>query len=64
MAMGEVRLKVINFGTESFVIQNNDRIAQAMIEKVIPVSFIPTYSKSDLGKTSRGEKGFGSTGVK
>lgn len=59
-----VKLKIINHGHESFIIENGDRVAQAMVEEVIPVDFIIVDKKEDLSKTDRGEGGFGSTGIK
>lgn len=58
---GELKIPVINFGNESFTINNGDRIAQLVIasyERVAPIMV------SDLGETDRGEGGFGHTGVK
>ena len=52
---------MINFGNESFTINNGDRIAQLVIasyERVAPIMV------SDLDETDRGEGGFGHTGVK
>ena len=58
---GELKITVINFGNESFTINNGDRIAQLVIasyERVVPIMV------SDLDETDRGEGGFGHTGVK
>ena len=58
---GELKIPVINFGNESFTINNGDRIAQLVIasyERVVPIMV------SDLDETDRGEGGFGHTGVK
>ena len=58
---GELKIPVINFGNESFTINNGDRIAQLVIasyERVV------TIMVSDLDETDRGEGGFGHTGVK
>ena len=58
---GELQIPVINFGNESFTINNGDRIAQLVIasyERVVPIMV------SDLDETDRGEGGFGHTGVK
>ena len=57
---GELKIPVINFGNESFTINNGDRIAQLVIasyERVVPIMV------SDLDETDRGEGGFGHTGV-
>lgn len=58
---GELKIPVINFGNESFTINNGDRIAQLVIaayERVEPIIV------SVLDETDRGEGGFGHTGVK
>lgn len=58
---GELKIPVINFGNESFTINNGDRIAQLVIasyERVAPIIVI------ELDETDRGEGGFGHTGVK
>ena len=58
---GELKIPVINFGNESFTINNGDRVAQLVIasyERVTPIVV------SELDETDRGEGGFGHTGVK
>lgn len=58
---GELKIPVINFGNESFTINNGDRVAQLVItayERVEPIIV------SVLDETDRGEGGFGHTGVK
>ena len=57
---GEVKVILVNFGKEPFVVQNGDRIAQIVIAPVTQANFV----KADfLDETVRGEGGFGSTGV-
>lgn len=58
---GELKVPMINFGKESFTINNGDRIAQLVIaayEKVEPVLVC------ELEETARGTGGFGHTGVR
>ena len=58
---GELKIPVINFGNESFTINNGDRVAQLVIasyERVTPIIV------TELDETDRGEGGFGHTGVK
>lgn len=58
---GELKIPVINFGNESFTLNNGDRVAQLVIasyERVEPIIV------SELDETDRGEGGFGHTGVK
>lgn len=58
---GIVQVLLINHGTEPFTISHGDRIAQLIIAPVTRA----TYEASDtLNDTTRGEGGFGHTGVK
>ncbi len=57
---GELKIILINLGKEAFVVNNGERIAQIIVSPVTVASFTITDSLSD---TTRGEKGFGSTGV-
>ena len=57
---GEVKVILINLGTEPFTISNGDRIAQMVFRAVARVDF---RAVSDLTDTVRGEGGFGSTGM-
>lgn len=56
---GEVKVIAINHGTEPFVINHGDRIAQMVIAAV--AQLIPVESE-ELDQTDRGTGGFGSTG--
>lgn len=58
---GELKVILINHSDEDFAISKYDRIAQLIIQRVEHASF--TQAWSPLGKTGRGEGGFGSTGV-
>ena len=58
---GELKIPLINFGSDDFTINNGDRVAQLVIaayERVEPVIV------TELDDTDRGEGGFGHTGVK
>jgi dUTP pyrophosphatase len=57
---GELKIILINLGKEAFVVNNGERIAQIIVSPVTVASFTITDSLSD---TTRGDKGFGSTGV-
>ncbi len=57
---GEVQVVMINLGRESFEIKAGMKIAQMLIQPVISVSVVET---AELDDTSRGEGGFGSTGL-
>ena len=58
---GELCVPLINFGSESFEIENGDRIAQLVIAKYEKVEVELT---DELEDTERGEGGFGHTGIK
>jgi dUTP pyrophosphatase len=56
---GEVKVILINFGQEEFVVKRGDRIAQMIIA---PVTHVQLKEVETLTETSRGEGGFGHTG--
>ena len=57
---GEVKVALINWGSEPFTIENGDRIAQLVIAPYERIS----WEKTDtLEETERGAGGFGHTGV-
>jgi dUTP pyrophosphatase len=58
---GVVQVLLINHGPEPFTINHGDRIAQLIIAPVTRATFEPT---EELNDTTRGEGGFGHTGVK
>ena len=57
---GELKIILINLGKEDFVVNNGERIAQIIVCPVTVADFTITDA---LSATTRGEKGFGSTGV-
>ncbi|MCL2349883.1 MAG: dUTP diphosphatase [Defluviitaleaceae bacterium] len=57
---GEVSVLLINLGSEDFVINRGDRIAQMIINKIEQVRFVQVDGLPD---SVRGEGGFGSTGI-
>ena len=56
---GEVKIILGNLGTEDYIINHGDRIAQMVFAPVTQALFELTDSLSD---TDRGAGGFGSTG--
>ena len=56
---GEVRVVLVNHGTELFRIAAGDRIAQLLVQPVVRAAFALTERLPD---TERGAEGFGSTG--
>ena len=57
---GEIGVVLINLSNDDFTINSGDRIAQLVVSKHEQPNLEQTDS---LDSTSRGEKGFGSTGV-
>jgi dUTP pyrophosphatase len=57
---GEVKVILINLGPETFVINDQERIAQMVL---CPVMQAQMELVDDLSDTARGVGGFGSTGV-
>jgi dUTP pyrophosphatase len=57
---GEVQVVLINLGDGPFAVKNGMKIAQLLVQPVTAVSVVETGSLND---TSRGEGGFGSTGL-
>lgn len=58
---GEVKIMLINHSDTPFIIQDKERIAQFVFAKVESANYTIANELSD---TIRGQKGFGSTGVK
>lgn len=58
---GEVKILLINHGSDVFTISRGDRIAQMIVAPVTQADFELVDSLSD---TARGAGGYGSTGVK
>ena len=58
---GEIGVILVNLSNEDFTIENGERIAQLVIAKHERAEWVDV---KELSETSRGEGGFGSTGVK
>ena len=58
---GEIGVILVNLSNEEFTIENGERIAQMIISKHERATWKEVEA---LSETSRGEGGFGSTGVK
>lgn len=56
---GEIRVILINHGSEPFTVHRGDRIAQLIVAPVTRVEWEPVER---LDETARGEGGFGHTG--
>lgn len=59
---GELKVLLVNLGSESFTIRTGDRIAQLVVAPVTRTALVEVASVADLGETDRGGGGFGSTG--
>jgi dUTP pyrophosphatase len=56
---GEVRVLLFNFGESDFQINEGDRIAQLILERI----YVPELQEvTELEESVRGAGGFGSTG--
>ena len=58
---GEIKICLINWGDEPFIVNDGDRIAQMVIAKYVRAEIDVAGS---LSETERGEGGFGHTGTK
>ncbi len=56
---GEIKVILFNHGSNDFLINNRDRIAQMVLTPVVKMDFEET---DNLPNTVRGDGGFGSTG--
>jgi dUTP pyrophosphatase len=56
---GEIRVVMFNLGKQDYVVEQGDRIAQLVIAKYEAVEW---EEAGELGGTTRGEGGFGSSG--
>lgn len=59
---GEIKVILINLGSESYVIEKGQKIAQLVTASVARMDFVEITE--DLSSSLRGEGGFGSTGIK
>ncbi|PAF45805.1 deoxyuridine 5'-triphosphate nucleotidohydrolase [Helicobacter sp. 11S02629-2] len=57
---GELKVILANFGSEGFKVTKGDRIAQGVLAPILQANFIEVQTLED---STRGTKGFGSSGV-
>ncbi len=57
---GEIKIALINHGSNPFIVHRGDRIAQMVLAPVTRARLVLTQS---LDRTSRGDGGFGHTGI-
>lgn len=60
--LGDVSVLLVNLTDKEIRFSANDRIAQLLIIPIITPKIKPVASIEELGKTERGQQGFGSTG--
>lgn len=60
---GTIRVLLFNHGTEPFLIQQGDRIAQLIFERIYTPTFFEEVAYEELTNTARGANGFGSSGT-
>ena len=58
---GELKVLLVNFSNDDFVVNDGERIAQMVVARYEQVQF---ETVSVLDETERGEGGYGHTGVK
>lgn len=58
---GELKVLLVNFSKDDFIIRDGERIAQMVVARYEQVGF---KLVSELDETERGEGGYGHTGVK
>ena len=61
---GEICIILANLGKEDFVVENGDRVAQAVLAKVTACDDVHFEITTQINETERNEAGFGSSGVK
>lgn len=58
---GEIVILVINLGQSEYLVEKGSKVGQMIIQKV---EHFKMSMENTINETSRGEKGFGSTGLK
>lgn len=61
---GEIKIILINHGSNPFTVNNGDRIAQGVVCPYIGSYLIDIVVADEITTTDRNENGFGSTGLK
>ena len=60
---GEIKVIVMNMNNHPVVIKKNQKVAQGVLCPVFNGKKVKLVEKNNLGKSDRGENGFGSTGI-
>ena len=61
---GEICIILANLGKEDFVVENGDRVAQAVLAQVTACDDVHFEITTQINETERNDAGFGSSGVK
>ena len=59
---GQIFVILFNFSKEKVTIKNGDKIAQLIVERIMPTEPVIYEPEQELSETKRGGSGFGSTG--
>ena len=59
---GQIFVILFNFSKENVTIKNGDKIAQLIVERIMPTEPVIYEPEQELSETKRGGSGFGSTG--
>lgn len=62
--LGEIKVPIFNTNNNSITIEKGMKVAQAVLCPVVCGKFVEFRESNDLGTSERGDKGFGSTGIK
>ena len=62
--LGEIKVPVFNANNNSIIVEKGMKVAQAVLCPVVCGRFVEFDESNDLGASERGDKGFGSTGIK
>lgn len=60
---GELKVLLENRSNKTYLIGKGDRIAQLIVERLVPAEFAKLDTGVEIPSTDRGNKGFGSSGV-
>lgn len=61
---GEIKVILVNLSNDTFTFEKGDRIAQAVVASRVSSDFGDLIEVTEISESSRGETGFGSSGVK
>jgi len=62
--LGEIKVPVFNANNSVIIVEKGMKVAQAVLCPVVCGKFVRFEESDNLGTSDRGDKGFGSTGIK